>query len=160
MLVDLLKLHVCFPAISNWRIKGAKGNIRWKSHASHVGSSFHVSKYNRFQTTCKSSGTHFNSAVAEAAAAAEQSRWQLTFLPKTFTSVDREKSNEHFHHEFWPRFGFFRLFSILLLDRLLVPEDWANAKILTYVPTLNSPASSAHDIAIADTSLPTSRTSI
>ena len=55
---------------------------------------------------------------------------------------------------------FFRLFSILLLDRLLMPEDWANAKILTYVPTLNSPASSAHHIAIADTSLPTSRTSI
>lgn len=108
LLVDLLKLHVCFPAISNWRIKGAKGNIRCKSHESHVGSSFHVSKYNRFQTTCKSSGTHFNSAVAEAAAAAEQSRWQLAFLPKTFASVDIEKNNEHFHQcEFWPRFGFF-----------------------------------------------------
>lgn len=161
LLVDLLKLHVCFPAISNWRIKGAKGNIRCKSHESHVGSSFHVSKYNRFQTTCKSSGTHFNSAVAEAAAAAEQSRWQLAFLPKTFASVDIEKTmNIFISVNFGHASVFFRLFSILLLDRLLMPEDWANAKILTYVPTLNSPASSAHHIAIADTSLPTSRTSI
>ena len=83
------------------------------------------------------------------------------FPPEDFRKRRHRKNNEHFHQcEFWPRFGFFRLFSILLLDRLLMPEDWANAKILTYVPTLNSPASSAHHIAIADTSLPTSRTSI